>query len=64
MFGIRRGISKNKQIRFLKNENKRLKGLCETKDRFFRELMSDALRHGSKLGGKHMIQWKQYKNGL
>lgn len=40
-----------------------LTDLCEEKDSFFKELMSDALRHGSPLAGKHMADRKKYKNG-
>lgn len=45
---------------YLKKENKRLRKLCKKKDAFFMELMSDALRHGSKLAAKHMSDRKKY----
>ncbi len=33
------------------------------KDSFFKEMISDGLRHKSKLAGKHMRDLKDYKNG-
>ena len=48
---------------FLKKENQRLHQLCEEKDNFFKELMSDALRNKSKLAAKHMTDRKNYLNG-
>ena len=47
----------------LKREVIRLRRLCEVKDAFFKELMSDSLRCGSKLGAKHMFERKQYIKG-
>ena len=47
----------------LKERNRQLKNLCEAKDSFFVELMSDALRHGSPLAGKHMADRKKYLHG-
>ena len=41
---------------------KQLEDLCEEKDSYFLELMSDGLRHGSSLAGKHMADYKKYKN--
>ncbi len=63
--------SKNKKkLRALELENKvqkkrirRLERLCQEKDSFFMELMSDGLRHGSPLAGKHMADRKKYKRG-
>lgn len=52
-----------KENDFLKKENLRLRGLCEEKDFFFMELMSDALRCGSKLAAKHMSDRKKHING-
>ena len=52
-----------KQISQLKKENRRLHRLCRTKDSYFLELMSDALRHGSKLAAKHMSDRKKYIHG-
>lgn len=54
---------KDKKIYKLKKENKRLKKLCAEKDSFFKEMISDGLRHKSKLAGKHMRDLKDYKNG-
>lgn len=48
---------------YLKKENMRLHQLCLEKDSYFMELMADALRHGSKLAGKHMSDRKKYVNG-
>ena len=47
----------------LKKENRRLHNLCREKDSYFMELMSDGLRHGSKLAAKHMSDRKKYMNG-
>lgn len=62
--------SNSELISSLKAENKRkdarikqLENLCEEKDSFFLELVSDGLRHGSSLAGKHMADYKKYKNG-
>ena len=63
--------SKDKErILRLEKENKeqrkrinQLENLCDEKDSFFMELMSDALRHGSSLGAKHMSDRKKYKQG-
>lgn len=46
----------------LKRDNKRLRNLCDEKDSYFKELMSDALRHRSKIAGKHMADRKKYLN--
>ncbi len=55
--------SNEKENAYLKKENKRLHRLCKEKDSFFIELMADALRHGSKLAGKHMSDRKKYIHG-
>ena len=47
----------------LKRRNNQLVNLCNEKDSFFKELMADALRHGSPLAGKHMSDRKKYLNG-
>jgi len=47
----------------LKKENQRLRNLCEEKDSYFMELMSDGLRHGSKLAARHMADRKKYLHG-
>ena len=64
------GFGSKKRILQLEAENraskkriKQLEKLCHEKDSFFNELMSDALRHGSSLGGKHMSDKKKYKRG-
>ncbi|MBQ7125147.1 MAG: hypothetical protein IJP16_01230 [Clostridia bacterium] len=44
-------------------ENKRLHKLCDEKDAYFMELMSDGLRNGSKLAAKHMSDRKKYIHG-
>ena len=49
--------------KYLEKENKRLKNLCEEKDSFFLEVISDGLRHGSKVAAKHMADRKKYLNG-
>lgn len=52
-----------KENAYLKEENRRLTNLCYEKDSFFTELMSDALRHGSKLAAQHMSDRKKYLHG-
>lgn len=47
----------------LREENKRLRNLCNEKDSFFLELIADGLRHGSALAAKHMSDRKKYING-
>lgn len=39
-----------------------LEDLCDEKDAYFQEMISDGLRHGSSLAGKHMADRKQYLN--
>lgn len=39
-----------------------LENLCDEKDDYFREAISDGLRHGSPLAGKHMADRRQYLN--
>lgn len=41
-----------------------LENLCEEKDVYFCEMISDGLRHGSPLAGKHMVDRKQYLGGI
>lgn len=53
-----------RENQYLKNENKRLRNLCNEKDSFFLELIADGLRHGSKLAAKHMSDRKKHLNGL
>lgn len=47
----------------LKNEIRRLKARCNEKDAYFMEVISDGLRHGSSLAGKHMVDRREYLNG-
>lgn len=54
---------KDAEIAFLKMESKELRNLCAEKDKYFMELMSEALRHGSPLAGKHMADRKKYLKG-
>ncbi len=67
IFGLKRD---KKRISKLEQENKeniqriqQLESLCEEKDSYFMELMSDGLRHGSSLAAKHMSDRKKYKQG-
>lgn len=53
-------LEENKRLR---NKNRRLRKLCEKKDSFFMELISDGLRHGSKLAARHMSDRKKYIHG-
>lgn len=52
-----------KENRALRKEVAELRKLCNEKDSYFIELMSDALRHGSKLAAKHMTDRKSYVKG-
>lgn len=52
-----------RENRALKDRNRQLKNLCEEKDSFFLELMSDALRHGSSVAAKHMADRKKHLHG-
>lgn len=56
-------LSLKKENAYLRKENQRLHGLCKEKDSYFMELMSDALRHGSKLAAQHMSDRKKYIHG-
>lgn len=56
-----------KEVSALKKENlahrkriEQLEKLSDEKDDFFKELMSDATRHGSSLGAKHMSDRSKY----
>lgn len=64
IFGLKRD---KKRISKLEQENiqriQQLESLCEEKDSYFMELMSDGLRHGSSLAAKHMSDRKKYKQG-
>lgn len=48
---------------YLRKENRRLRKLCRQKDSFFKELISDALRHGNKLAAQHMSDRKKFIHG-
>lgn len=52
-----------KENEYLRKENKRLRKLCNEKDSFFLEMISDGLRHGSPLAAKHMADRKKYIHG-
>lgn len=56
-------FSMKRENDFLKKENRRLRKLCREKDAYFMELMSDGLRHGSKLAAHHMSDRKKYIHG-
>lgn len=47
----------------LRKRNNLLVNLCNEKDSYFKELMADALRHGSKLAGKHMSDRNKFLKG-
>ena len=47
----------------LRKETQRLRELCEEKDSYFAEMISDGLRHRSKLAAQHMSDRKKYLNG-
>lgn len=55
--------SKKNKVANLEKRIRELESLSDTKDSFFMELMSDALRHGSSLAAKHMADRKKYKHG-
>jgi len=61
---------KDKEINRLRKSNAskdreilRLKKLCDEKDSYFTEMISDGLGHKSKLEAKHMKDRKDYLNG-
>lgn len=67
MFGfLKKNKKENESLkrenRFLKKRVRELEDLCETKDGFFKEIISDGLRNGSKLAAKHMRDRKDYLN--
>ena len=55
--------SDKSRIEYLEKENRRLRKLCEEKDSFFVEMISDGMRHGSHLAAKHMADRKSYLKG-
>ena len=54
---------KDKLIKELMKDNRRLRKLCAEKDSYFMELMSDGMRHGSPLAAKHMADRKKFLHG-
>jgi hypothetical protein len=52
-----------KELKESKDRIKELEDLCEEKDSYFKELMSDGLKHKSSLAAKHMSDRKNYLNG-
>ena len=48
----------------LRKKNKELVNLCNEKDSFFDEMISDGLRHCSSLAAKHMSDKKKYYKGI
>ena len=61
LFGGRDKRDKIK-IGMLERRVKELEDLCEEKDSFFSAMISDGLRHGSSIAGKHMADKKKYNN--
>ena len=57
------GFREKKKIKTLEKRIKNLEELCETKDSFFTEMISDGLRKGSSLAGKHMADRKKWLRG-
>jgi len=55
--------SLQKELSDSRKEIKRLKTLCDVKDSYFKEMVSDGLRHGSHLASKHMSDRKKYLQG-
>ena len=47
-----------------RQRNRELEKLCKIKDDYFMEMISDGLRHGSKLAAKHMAERNAYLKGL
>lgn len=65
LFGNARKIKElSRENAVLRERNKELVNLCNEKDSYFDEMISDGLRHGSPLAAKHMSDKKKYyKNG-
>ena len=55
--------SLQKELSASRKEIKRLKKLCDVKDSYFKEMVSDGLRHGSRLASKHMSDRKKFLQG-
>ena len=61
LFGKKKKIEELEIISQIKSDRIReLEELCEVKDAYFSEMMSDGLRNGSSLAGKHMANRKKY----
>ena len=61
--GLFRLSKKDRMIKDLIKENKRLHRLCAEKDSYFLEMISDGMRHGSPLAARHMADRKKYIHG-
>ena len=57
------GRKEKNRIKQLENRVKFLEKRSEEKDSFFLEMISDGLRKGSSLAGKHMADRKKYLKG-
>ena len=57
------GRKEKNQIKQLENRVRFLEKRSEEKDSFFLEMISDGLRKGSSLAGKHMADRKKYLKG-
>lgn len=58
-FGKDKLTKLEKENELLRERVSFLEDLCEEKDEYFKEMISDGLRHGSSLAGKHMSDWKK-----
>ena len=61
--GLFRPSKKDRMIKDLIKENKRLHRLCAEKDSYFLGMISDGMRHGSPLAARHMADRKKYIHG-
>ena len=50
-------MNENKALR---KQNAKLVDLCNEKDSFFKEMISDGLRHGSPKAAKHMADRRDF----
>ena len=64
---FKKRVNKEKVINHLMDENKALRkqnaklvDLCNEKDSFFKEMISDGLRHGSPKAAKHMADRRDF----
>lgn len=63
-FGDKKKISKlEAQNKAQRKRIKQLENLCEEKDSYFKEMISDGLRNHSSLAGKHMADRKKFLKG-